>query len=380
VSSVVPGSTAPQQVGPPREVWADVAKAACILLVVVHHVATKEQAILPGFAESPATHWWDRLSDLMTPIRMPLFFVVSGFFATRAVTRSWSSVLRPRVWNNFYLHVLWLLVAVLVHRTVGSLTQNRTESASDVLLAAVTAFTGLWYMYGLAVYFLVAKVWLRFAPGWSLVGAGALLALASNLGLLPERGNTDAIVENAVWFFAGIVGADLIRRTALRPRPLLAAGTLLAFGSLDWWLLRVDLGGTEAVLQIVLRALAVVAGVLTAVCVQFLLPRLAGRVAVLGRQTLPIYVMHGLLLICVDRVLQSVLAGAGVPPLVVALAFTPVVSVVLVAACLGLHRLLLRVGARWLFALPSFGRRGVAALPVQRDVRSLEVPTEPTPR
>jgi len=102
-----------------RETWADVAKAACILLVVFYHVGTKDVVALPGLQDTAAARAWDTGTRLLTPLRMPLFFLVSGYFASRAVLRPWRATVRSRVLGNLYLHLMWLLVAALVHQVFG---------------------------------------------------------------------------------------------------------------------------------------------------------------------------------------------------------------------------------------------------------------------
>ena len=60
-----------------REKYIDAVKGFTIILVVLHHVVSGTNAAmgLPG--------WFMVLYKLTVPIRMPLFFLVAGFFAKK---------------------------------------------------------------------------------------------------------------------------------------------------------------------------------------------------------------------------------------------------------------------------------------------------------
>ncbi len=133
---------------------------------------------------------------------MPLFFAISGLFAAAALTRPWRVVLRPRVGQNLYLHVLWLLIGFAVSTAVAVPTFMAPERLRDVPAAVATASTGLWYLYALAVYFVLARLTRRW-PAAVPVAAAAVLAVVSFCGVLPGSGDTHSVVENLVWFLAG---------------------------------------------------------------------------------------------------------------------------------------------------------------------------------
>ncbi len=82
---------------------ADAAKGVCIVLVVLHHLVTKHlELVLPG--DGPAVVAWGAVTAGLRPLRMPLFFVISGMFAASAVRRSWGASLRRRVATPYYLY------------------------------------------------------------------------------------------------------------------------------------------------------------------------------------------------------------------------------------------------------------------------------------
>src|SRR5690242_9828896 len=55
-----------------REVWADAAKGACILLVVLWHVITKDYLQIDWHAGTSLPGMWGTLGDQLLTLRMPL--------------------------------------------------------------------------------------------------------------------------------------------------------------------------------------------------------------------------------------------------------------------------------------------------------------------
>src|SRR5262245_41932545 len=90
--------------------WADVAKGACIVLVVLWHVIMKHYLRIGWHVSSPLPGAWGRASELLLPLRMPLFFAISGYFGAAAVGRPWRVLGRTKVAKFLYLYVLWLCV------------------------------------------------------------------------------------------------------------------------------------------------------------------------------------------------------------------------------------------------------------------------------
>ncbi|MFP3408875.1 acyltransferase family protein, partial [Pseudomonas sp. SIMBA_065] len=72
--------------------WVDTLKGACILLVVLYHT------VLPGFEGTMkylSAGWipaeiWIQFNTVLSPLRMPAFFFVSGLLATNGIlNRPW---------------------------------------------------------------------------------------------------------------------------------------------------------------------------------------------------------------------------------------------------------------------------------------------------
>ncbi|MBP2707519.1 acyltransferase family protein [Microbispora sp. RL4-1S] len=361
-----PAPRSPGRSGREREVWADVAKGACIPLVVLWHVVTKHYLRIDWHAW-PVPGAWGALTEQLVPLRMPLFFTVSGMFATGAVNRPWRGLLRSKTARWLYLYAVWLLIHTALLAPAPGFGTARARDLGELLGQLTVTPSNLWYLYALALYFPIAKATRRL-PG-SLVTAAALaLSAATAAGVLETPGDRGGVYANLFFFLAGARFRPLIERlvaTATTRRLLLTAaayGTALAAtavaGARTWpgvWpavcVLATVFGLTAAARVARVEQVEQVAGVARR-------PWPARALARLGRTTLPVYVLHMPLLALLDLALTgplSAVARLSTPPAVrvlVAAGEPVVVTALLVGLCLALHRVLLRAGARWLFDLP----------------------------
>ncbi|MFY1574547.1 acyltransferase family protein [Verrucosispora sp. WMMD703] len=354
VGRPVPGGagTGPVSAGT-RLTWVDVAKGGCILLVLLWHVIVKDYLQIDWRLDVPVLGAWGTFGELLLPMRMPLFFTISGMLAATAVQPPWRSVARPRAARFLYLYGVWLMI----HTAVLALAPDfPTDRASDLggLLAQLTVTpSNLWYLYALALYFVLAKALRRCHPAVLLVAAGTLSAVAA-AGLLDTPGNRGGLYQNLVFFLAGLHlrGHVLRFADAVTGRRLLLAGAAYAVA-----LAAVAATGTARLPGVapLVSVLAVLFGIAVAV-------RLARRpvvgepLAALGRQTLPIYVLHMPVLALLHRLIAEPIAGLDEPVrFALALGFPFSLTVAVLAISLGLHRLLLAVRASWLFDLPVRG-------------------------
>jgi hypothetical protein len=125
--------------------WADAAKGVCIILVVAWHVGLP----VPGL--------WGTLGEQFLPLRMPLFFAISGLFAANAVHRPWRAVARGRIAGFLYLYALWLLIHTVVLASTPDFPTDRATSALGLVAQLTITPSNLWYLYALALYCTLAK-------------------------------------------------------------------------------------------------------------------------------------------------------------------------------------------------------------------------------
>ena len=127
-----------------RVAWADIAKAFSMILLVAY--------TLHGDGIY--------LNQMLTFVRMPLFFFVSGLFGYRVVTAtSFRTLMRDKVTNFVYLYVLWEVILYLVIRVVSHHVQGFPPLEGLRMLSLLwDPMFNIWFLYALALAFLIALV------------------------------------------------------------------------------------------------------------------------------------------------------------------------------------------------------------------------------
>jgi uncharacterized membrane protein YcfT len=295
----------------PRFEWIDAGKGACMVLVVLLHLSLMyENEVNTG---APAL-WWD-VSSAFAPLRMPLFFFISGFLAVGAVTRPLAKT-RGRTLGIYFVYALWtalFLARLAIPQARGG---GDAPTAGQMLLSLVLP-TSYWYLWALPVFFVVAWAATRVLGHrrvWLLVPLVALAVAAPLIkpltaGLLTEPMDAvklSSIAANLVWFYAGVVGRDVWLAAMGHARWWSAALGVLAYGG-AYALMRATENGLF--LTFVIAALALVASnqVLAVASMRGVLAR---GLRWVGRQTLPVYVFH----IFIVSALSATLKMTGLVP------------------------------------------------------------------
>ncbi len=322
--------------------WPDVAKGICIILVVLWHVVTKHAVGMPG--AGAVTGVWATLGAQLLPLRMPLFFLISGMFAARAVLDADDRAWRRRAGTLAMLYVVWVLIQTAALALAPGFDTARAENGWELLAQLTISPTNLWYLLALAAYLVIARVTRDVPSAIVLPVAFALAALAA-AGVLPDLGNLWQVAQNLFFFLAGLrlrdaverfaAASDVRRAVGLSALYVVAAAVVGVLGMRRW----PGMGPLLAVL-------AVLAGVAVCVVIDRRVGPLARALRWIGRRTLPIYVLHMIPLALLDRALQT--AGWRDGPIVEA-AGPVVLTAVVIAACLGAHALLVRGGLGALF-------------------------------
>ncbi|MEU5873062.1 acyltransferase [Glycomyces sp. NPDC047369] len=352
-----PATVSAPAAGSPRAQWADAAKGVCIVLVVLWHVVVKDYLQIDWRIGVPVPGFWGTLGEQFLPLRMPLFFTISGVFAANAAQRPWRLVARGRIAGFLYLYAVWLLIHTAVLAAAPQLPTDRATSALGLLEQLTITPSNLWYLYALAVYFTIAKATRRLPRTLVLLPAAALSAVAA-AGLLDTPGNRAGLYQNLVFFLAGLSLRPQIERwaaTANRRRLVLTSGAyvlalaaMAVTGAQQWF------GVWPAV-----SVLAVIFGI-TAAARLTSWSVLSDPLARLGRITLPIYVVHMPVLALLHRLLLVPVSGLGGSAQgLIVFGYPILLTGLVIGLSLAVHRALLAVRAGWLFALP--GRRRVEA-------------------
>ncbi len=173
--------------------WVDHAKGICIILVVMMHStlgvekAVGEVSALGAFVE------WAR------PFRMPDFFLISGLFLASRINRPWREYLDSKVLHFVYFYVLWMTIQFAFKGYGIWQDAGIAGVAQGWLMGFIEPFGTLWFIYLLAVFFVVVKA-MRHVP--------ALLVFAVGAGLEAAPVETgwlliDEFASRFVYFFAG---------------------------------------------------------------------------------------------------------------------------------------------------------------------------------
>ncbi|MFF5180225.1 acyltransferase family protein [Micromonospora sp. NPDC000316] len=359
-----------------RAQWADAAKGVCIILVVLWHVVVKDYLQIDWRLGVPVPGLWGALGEQFLPLRMPLFFTISGLFAANAVARPWRSVARSRVAGFLYLYALWLLIHTVVLAVAPGFPTDRATSALGLLEQLTITPSNLWYLYALALYFTLAKV-LRRAPRTLVLVPAALLSAVTAAGLLDTPGNRAGLYQNLIFFLAGLHLRPQIERwaaTATRRRLALTSGAyavalaaMAAAGAQRWF-------GVWPAVSVVAVAFGI-----TAAARLCRWRALSDRLAVLGRITLPVYVIHMPVLALLHRLLHGPISGLDeAHQASVVLGYPILLTGLVIGLSLALHRALLAMRARWLFALPG-PRHATAPREARTDAAPREARTDAAP-
>lgn len=333
-----------------REPWADAAKGALILLVVLWHTTRKHYVHLP-WVPAPVEAVWQTVNLLLQPVRVPLFFLVSGYLAARAVHRPWGVLLRTRVLRDYWLYLVWLVLGSAFFLVGPPFLTSTAHTWGELALGLLIGYSNAWYLYALAAYLVVARACVRLPLPVSL-GLGTVLAVVAEVHAVPSHGNTESLLGNLLPFLVGALVPGLVTREAERVTWRRVGLSALVF--LPLVAAAVVAGLSRAVVVTVVLAVPGTAfGLLLAVRASRAYPAAAVVLGRLGRLTLPVYVLHLPLLALLHAAVLPVPVAAGLGAGLLAAVYPLGAVAVLTAACLGLHRLLLAARMSALFRLPD---------------------------
>lgn len=173
--------------------WVDYAKGICIILVVMMHStlgvekAAGELSWLNGFIE------WAK------PFRMPDFFLISGLFLAARIDRPWRQYLDTKLVHFAYFYILWMTIQYAMKSWGIIQTDGPLAALQAYGMGFIQPFGTLWFIYLLAIFFVVVKA-LRPVPPLLVFAVGALLQMAPiETGWLV----IDEFAARFVYFFAG---------------------------------------------------------------------------------------------------------------------------------------------------------------------------------
>jgi len=283
--------------------WPDVAKGLSILGVVLLHVSL---AVPEGMDTIAA-----QVNRILDPLRMPLFFMVSGFFSAKVFGYTFRDLLLRRLWFFLVPYLVWVPIELWFKFREWQMFNDRPMPGAGKYLEHIVEGRNMyWFLYALVIFNIV--LWAsRKLPWW----AGILVGFAPIL-ILPLHADQHMVGKAVLYLPAFLLGAHLrhhIRdfsgaatglRNLTRGSLLYAAGFTLAavwaWGnsvadvSLPWPLPGEETVGyadlrlvVNAAVQLLMLPMAVIVAVLLA-----RIPVVSDILCFLGRHTLVIYLGH----------------------------------------------------------------------------------------
>lgn len=267
--------------------WIDVAKGLAIALVVLDH-----SRYLLTLTDMPVHPVWGWIGNTLAPVRMPAFFMISGFFLYRWKTRGWRAFVKGKIAGFVYLYFVWATVYFVVDGLLVRHLDDRvlTLTRSGPIQHILRIDTPLWYLMALPLFswiWWITRKW----PAWLPVALASLGYFGTQWGLIrwPSVISTVGTIGFAHYLFAFLIGAranGLIRPWVPKSR---------------WW----HLLAFVAVWAALILFDPPVAGLrfFVSVPVLFIVAEFIARhetlarpVLAVGRRSLGIYVTHWLLL------------------------------------------------------------------------------------
>lgn len=173
--------------------WVDYSKGICIILVVLMHSTLGVEKAAGGLS------WLHDFINWAKPFRMPDFFLISGLFLASRINRPWREYLDSKVLHFAYFYALWMTIQFAT-KGYGLYQANGLEGVlKDYALGFVEPFGTLWFIYMLAVFFVVVKA-TRLVPPFYVFLAGALLEIAP---IETGYALVDEFSSRFVYFFVG---------------------------------------------------------------------------------------------------------------------------------------------------------------------------------
>ncbi|TDH61705.1 hypothetical protein E2C06_15390 [Dankookia rubra] len=168
------GGGAAPRVRKERLAWPDLARGACMVLVVLLHI---DHALRHIGQNDEYLHL---LNELLVPLRQPLFFLISGVLGAGILSRGARGVLVHRVGRYLWLLVLWWALGRFLQLRLDAFGPPGMEpiftSPPNLARLFATAQDDHWFFYALATFFGLAVVLSRL-PGWLHAAVALLLAV-----------------------------------------------------------------------------------------------------------------------------------------------------------------------------------------------------------
>lgn len=333
----------------------DAAKGICIILVVMFHTFNFFISKNPQFLEAESFKDVQLIIAGLGTMRMPLFFLISGYLAHTAVfNRSWREIFEPRVAMLLWLYILWVWLdwlfrdMLITHFNpvfvLGG--EDVPQTIDEFLHDVITGNTPIWYLYALVLFFSACKIGSQHK--WLTFSVLLLISVVCRQIFSADQWSMRIICGNVVFFCAGCFGKHYVEHItthfSLR-NFILAFSAFLLFGKITLHYDAFDLPGVRI---LICTCLVIASLYAISLATRHLKLELLQN---LGRKTLPIYVMHQFII----NIAAQLIFPIDVPTNHLDLGLFALAGFIAIniSVCLFLYWILNRQYGRILFSLPK---------------------------
>lgn len=186
--------------GRARISWIDAVKGLTIILVVMKHATYGDAVALHAMP-----YLFHFLCDFTIPFRMPLFFLVAGLFAQKALHSSSRDFIDSKLLHFGYFYLLWSLIQIGIKIAMPG-EGIWAVGWKDLLLIPLEPFGLLWFIYALAIFFVLMRL-ARDLPKPVMLGLALVLYFTKlNTGWTMP----DEFARRFIFFVSGIYGAPYV--------------------------------------------------------------------------------------------------------------------------------------------------------------------------
>jgi uncharacterized membrane protein YcfT len=267
----------------PREDWVDVAKGIAIILVVLFH------AII--FTDDVGLAWhWRKFTDLLDTFRMPLFFFTAGVFAAKVIRLPFPVLFRRRIASLLWIYVFWSFIWTVAFKYITWVRPDADRNGwYSFLTIPFWPNANTWFVYALALFFVYTWLVRSWAVHWQFV-LPMILNLAFGSGLVSSgNGAIDKSAMYLLFFVAAVHFGPVVRLLTVRTKLSVVVLISVAYVAAVVAIRLSDTANLPGT-RLIASVLAVATGTGLAVVISRL--RASGWLRYLGRNTLPVYVLH----------------------------------------------------------------------------------------
>lgn len=280
----------------------DASRGLIIGIIAVYHAC--QELLRLGIRDEPA-------ANAIFPtisIGMGLFFILAGVNSRKYLHGTWGFAWRRRLGPLLWLLAVWVVIYWLLNTFVfSSYPISLHEAALSLLYGFVTPAWGLWFLWSLTVYFLTSKLLIELPSLFVLLPAGtlALIGLCTSdyhlrkygLSWFADSYNWRSALSFFFFFYCGHRYASSVLKFA----NLSLSATLVIASALGYLAGKFDGVIHSIVVNGPLHVVALVAGLAVAVSYGRILASVS-LIRTLGAATLPIYLLHTLLITALIRI------------------------------------------------------------------------------